>query len=118
MPIIGVYCIQHLASGRMYVGKSVNVEKRVRQHLRGEGRPGSPIEKMRAAKRGKPRSTETKAKLRAANLGKICSEETKAKHRAWSPSEEMRAKMSAAAKRRHAAAPEILERARTAQRAI
>jgi len=34
---IGVYAIEHVATGRHYVGKSLNVEHRVGQHYRGRG---------------------------------------------------------------------------------
>jgi group I intron endonuclease len=30
---VGIYIVEHVASGRRYVGKSVNVEKRVREHF-------------------------------------------------------------------------------------
>jgi hypothetical protein len=66
----GVYSITHRESGRVYVGESVDVERRA--HLRS-------VQLGNKHCLGRRMSEASKQKLRAANLGRKLSAETRAK---------------------------------------
>lgn len=42
--MIGIYSITNKKTGQMYIGQSINIEKRFKEHIRGDGCPNSRID--------------------------------------------------------------------------